>query len=72
MHLIREELKAVQCPIGLIDHGPVMGTTHELCMWELNPFHIFWFCLSSTRPPLVPYFMRALPFQVGLGPCVLR
>ena len=72
MHPIREDLIAVSyAQLGLIDHGPVTGTTCDFARMGLNPV-VFWFCLSSTRPPLVPYFMRAPPFQVGFGPCVLR
>ena len=70
MHLIREDLEAVYALFGLTDHVPIMGVTRELPRRELNPFVLF--RLSSTRPPLVPYFMRAPPFQVGLGPCVFR
>ena len=70
MHLIREDLTAVYALFGSTEHVPVMGVTRELRRRELNP--LVFFCLSSTRPPLVPYFMRAPPFQVGLGLCVLR
>ena len=71
MHLIREDLAAVHALFGSTEHVPVMGVPHDFPRSELNPF-VFCFCLSSTRPPLVPYFVRAPPFQVGLGPCVLR
>ena len=54
----------------MIDHGPVMGTTFDSLRKGLNPA-AFWFCFLSTRSPLVPYFMRAPPLQVGSVPCVL-
>ena len=47
-----------------------MGTTFDSLRKGLNPA-AFWFCFQSTRSPLVPYFMRAPPFQVGSVPCVL-
>ena len=61
---------AVYALFGLIDHGPVMNNARSLHLGTES--RCIWFCLSSARPPLVPYFMRAPPFQVGFGPCVLR
>ena len=58
VRLIREELQSRYMPTcGLTDYGPVMGTTHDLCTLELNPNVGFVF--SPTRPPLVPFFLRA-------------
>ena len=46
-------------------NGSNAGTLH---LGTESLYLFFCFCLSSTRPrpPLVPYFMRAPPFQVGL------
>ena len=38
VHLIRENSHSHYMPtFGLTDLGPVMGTTHDLCIMELNP-----------------------------------
>ena len=58
VHLIREDSRSRYMPTsGLTDHCPVMGTAHDPCTVELNPVVVS--ALSSTSPPLVPYFMRA-------------
>ena len=56
VHLIREDSKAVTCPIWVDRPRSLRGNNARLCwfMMELNPFLWFWFLFSSTRPPLVP------------------
>ena len=44
-HPIREALGSCYMPTcGLVDFGPVMGTTHEALYLELNPL-TFWCCI---------------------------
>ena len=71
MHLIREELNSRLMPTcGLTDHDPVMGTTHDLACFGTESLILF-LVFHQLGPHWSP-INACSPFQVGLGPCVLR
>ena len=63
VHLIREDSHSrYMTTCGLTGLGPVMGTTQDLSIMDLNPnvvLFLVFSVFSSTSPPLVPNFMRA-------------
>ena len=78
VHLIRLNLNNRLCPCGLIDHGPVLGVTHDylgvnwvpliLCCWFLFRHKL----VPHSVPNLSPVPLCNVSWGLGVSPVLVR